>query len=108
MRKADASGGERTSGGADHAGVGLALENFVERGGAGGDEPDADKGLKQADVKAGDGRADGAEIEAGPGGDHDHRGDPDFEERHVVGKQAGGRFGAGAVLRGKCRRSVRA
>ena len=107
MGQADAPGGERTSCSADHASVGLALEGFIERSGAGRDERDAGQGFEQTDVEAGNGRAHRAEIEAGPGGDDDQRGDPGLEELHVVGEQIGGGLGANPGRGVKLRLSLR-
>src|ERR1700751_2383163 len=90
MGQADSPGGQWPAGSADHAGIGSALQDFIQGCGTGGDERNAGEGFKQADMNAGNAGADRAEIEAGPGGNHDQRGDTGFEELDVVGDQAGG------------------
>ncbi len=47
------------------------------------------EGLEHAGVEGADAAAEAAEVEAGSGGDDDHGGDAEFEERGVVGEQRG-------------------
>ena len=83
----DAAGGHGAVGGAAHEAVGLALEGLIQRAAAAGDDGDPDEGLQHARVEGADAALEAAEIEAGSGGDDDHGGDADFEERGVVGEE---------------------
>ena len=73
--------------GAAHEGIGAAFEGLVEGAGAAGDHRDAGEGLNEAGVEGGDAAAEGAEVEAGGGGDDDHEGDAGFAEGGVVGEE---------------------
>ena len=98
MGERDAAGGHGAVGGAAHERVGLALEGLVQGAAAAGDDGDAEEGLQQAGVEGADAALQAAEIEAGSGGDDDHGGDANFEERGVVGEQRVGLRGCEDVI----------
>ena len=91
----DASCGHRAVHCAAHQGVGLAFEGLIERAGAAGDDGDSKEGLQHAGLEGADAALEAAEVVACSGGDDDHQGDPDFEERGVVADQRmGSRMGS--------------
>ncbi len=102
MGERDAAGGHGAVGGAMHESVGLALEGLIEGAGAAGDDGDGDEGFDAVELEGADTAAEAAEIEAGSGGDDDHGGDADFEERGVVGEERVGLRGCEDVI--GCRR----
>ena len=87
LRKREASSGEGAIGGAFHPRVGLAFQGFIERSGAGGDQPDAQQCTEQAALQAGYAGVHRAQIVAAPRGDQHKRHNPHFEEHKTVVQQ---------------------
>ncbi len=83
----DASGGHGAVHGSVHQGVGLAFEGLIERAGAAGDDGDSEERLQHAGVEGADAALQAAEVVACSGGDDDHQGDTDFEERGVIAEE---------------------
>src|SRR6202023_1133131 len=82
----DAAGGHRAVGGAAHESVGLALEGLIQGAAAAGDDGDSEESLQEAGVEGAGAALPAAEIEARSGGDDDHGGAANFEERSVIGE----------------------
>ena len=98
MGEGDAAGGHGAVGGAAHEAVGLALEGLIQRAAAAGDDGDPEESLDHAGVEGADAALEAAEVVARSGGDDDHGGDADFEERGVVGEERVGPRGCEDVI----------
>ncbi len=92
VHQAHAAGDQRTLRGAAHERIKIALDYFVDGGGASADQADADQRVQQCPRQRRHARLGGCEIRACPRGHYDERGDPRFDEDGVVACERGKSF----------------
>ncbi len=103
-RQREPAASQRTLCGADHARVGLPFQSFVQRARARRNQADAEQGVEQAGLHAGDAGLHRGQVKPSPAGDQHHANHLHLEQLAQVVDERGGGSGAGRV---QVRRPVR-